>query len=207
VRVEQHVAGQVAVDQLARSVDRAEVPGQAGHRRQAGELLHSAVLPRGPVGPGERIATPQVPARYRDLGAGTVEALASGPDLGPSSRQVPAAGPLPNAPASDGEPAVGGPHRPSNAETVLLDAAQYALLPLQCLDAHIQGLEYQRGARGHPPSATPKMLAAEFARFAGLPASPRQNQAEITNAVCDVISRLRVDLVLIDFTDRYHSCS
>ena len=51
------------------------------------------------------------------------------------------------------------------------------------------------------------MLAAEFARFAGLPASPRQNQAEITNAVCDVISRLRVDLVLIDFTDRYHSCS
>ena len=42
------------------------------------------------------------------------------------------------------------------------------------------------------------MLAAEFARFAGLPASPRQNQAEITNAVCDVMSRLRADLVLID---------
>src|SRR5262249_61077773 len=49
-----------------------------------------------------------------------------------------------------------------------------------------------------PPSATPRMLAAEFARFAGLPASPRQNQAEITNAVCDVMSRLRADLVLID---------
>jgi AAA domain len=49
-----------------------------------------------------------------------------------------------------------------------------------------------------PPSATPKMLAAEFARFAGLPASHRQNQAEITNAVCDVMSRLRADLVLID---------
>jgi hypothetical protein len=58
-----------------------------------------------------------------------------------------------------------------------------------------------------PPSATPKMLASEFARFAGLPTGPRQNQAEITNAVCDVMSRLRVDLVLIDFTDRGHSCS
>lgn len=49
-----------------------------------------------------------------------------------------------------------------------------------------------------PPSATPKMLAAEFARFAGLPVHPRQNQADITNAVCDVLSRLRADLVLVD---------
>ena len=49
------------------------------------------------------------------------------------------------------------------------------------------------------------MLAAEFARFAGLPASSRQNQAEITNAVCDVMPRPRADLVLIDFTDEIHN--
>ena len=50
-----------------------------------------------------------------------------------------------------------------------------------------------------PPAATPKMLAAEFARFAGVPVNNRQqNQADITNAVCDVLSRLRTDLVLVD---------
>jgi len=50
-----------------------------------------------------------------------------------------------------------------------------------------------------PPAATPKMLAAEFARFAGVPVSSRQqNQADITNAVCDVLARLRTDLVLVD---------
>jgi hypothetical protein len=49
-----------------------------------------------------------------------------------------------------------------------------------------------------PPAATPKMLASEFARFAGVPVHSRQNQADITNAVCDVLARLRVDLVLVD---------
>lgn len=49
-----------------------------------------------------------------------------------------------------------------------------------------------------PPAATPKMLAAEFARFAGVPVRRGQNQADITNAVCDVLARLRVDLVLVD---------
>jgi hypothetical protein len=50
-----------------------------------------------------------------------------------------------------------------------------------------------------PPAATPKMLAAEFARFAGVPANSRQqNQADITNAVCDVLARLRTDLVIVD---------
>jgi hypothetical protein len=49
-----------------------------------------------------------------------------------------------------------------------------------------------------PPAATPKMLAAEFARFAGVPVHRGQNQADITNAVCDVLARLRVDLVLVD---------
>lgn len=58
-----------------------------------------------------------------------------------------------------------------------------------------------------PPAATPKMLAAEFARFAGVPVHRGQNQADITNAVCDVLARLGVDLVLVDFTDRSYSCS
>jgi hypothetical protein len=49
-----------------------------------------------------------------------------------------------------------------------------------------------------PPAATPKMLASEFARFAGVPVHGRQNQADITNAVCDVLARLRADLVLVD---------
>jgi len=49
-----------------------------------------------------------------------------------------------------------------------------------------------------PPAATPKMLASEFARFAGVPVHSRQNQADITNAVCDVLARLRADLVLVD---------
>ena len=50
-----------------------------------------------------------------------------------------------------------------------------------------------------PPAATPKMLASEFARFAGVPVNSRQqNQADITNAVCNVLARLRTDLVLVD---------
>lgn len=49
-----------------------------------------------------------------------------------------------------------------------------------------------------PPAATPKMLASEFARFAGVPVHRGQNQADITNSVCDVLARLGVDLVLVD---------
>ncbi len=49
-----------------------------------------------------------------------------------------------------------------------------------------------------PPAATPKILAGEFARFTGLAVNSRQNQADITNAVCDALSRLKVDLVLVD---------
>lgn len=49
-----------------------------------------------------------------------------------------------------------------------------------------------------PPASTPKMLAAEFARFVGLPIPAAFNQASITNAVCDVLSRLRVQIVIID---------
>lgn len=49
-----------------------------------------------------------------------------------------------------------------------------------------------------PPAATPKMLAAEFARFVALPIPSAFNQAAITNAVCDVLCRLRVEIVIID---------
>jgi hypothetical protein len=49
-----------------------------------------------------------------------------------------------------------------------------------------------------PPAATPKVLAAEFARFLGLPISRHLNQVNITNAVCDLLFQLRTDLVLVD---------
>jgi len=49
-----------------------------------------------------------------------------------------------------------------------------------------------------PPAATPKILASEFAQFIGLPVASRQNQSDITNAVCDLLCRLRADLVLVD---------
>jgi hypothetical protein len=49
-----------------------------------------------------------------------------------------------------------------------------------------------------PPAATPKVLAAEFARFLGLPLPRSLNQVNITNAVCDVLNQLGTDLVLVD---------
>jgi Bacterial TniB protein len=49
-----------------------------------------------------------------------------------------------------------------------------------------------------PPAATPKMLAVEFARFLGLPVSTRANQADVTNAVCDVLGDVGTELVLVD---------
>ncbi|MEY9934153.1 hypothetical protein ABH926_008817 [Catenulispora sp. GP43] len=49
-----------------------------------------------------------------------------------------------------------------------------------------------------PPAATAKMLAAEFARFAGLPIPSAFNQASITNAVCDVLGKLGTELVIVD---------
>jgi hypothetical protein len=51
-----------------------------------------------------------------------------------------------------------------------------------------------------PPAATPKMLATEFAVFAGLQPHPRQNQTAITNAVCDVLARVQAGLVIVDET-------
>ncbi|WP_433616891.1 ATP-binding protein [Dactylosporangium sp. CA-139114] len=49
-----------------------------------------------------------------------------------------------------------------------------------------------------PPAATPKVLAAEFGRFLGLPLPRSLNQVNITNAVCDLLCELGTDLVLVD---------
>jgi hypothetical protein len=49
-----------------------------------------------------------------------------------------------------------------------------------------------------PPAATPKMIAAEFARFLGLPLSRRSNITDITEAVCGVCADTRTSLVCVD---------
>lgn len=49
-----------------------------------------------------------------------------------------------------------------------------------------------------PPAATPRMVAVEFARFLGLPASTRANLTDVTNAVCATAANTHVDLVLVD---------
>ncbi|MEV0074332.1 TniB family NTP-binding protein [Amycolatopsis sp. NPDC050768] len=48
------------------------------------------------------------------------------------------------------------------------------------------------------PEATPRMVAAEFARFLGLPFTARHNLADITNAVCAVLCDVGCELVLVD---------
>lgn len=49
-----------------------------------------------------------------------------------------------------------------------------------------------------PPASTAKMLAAEFARFLGLPLPKNLNQVAITNAVCEVLRTVGTELVLVD---------
>ncbi|MGW9210952.1 ATP/GTP-binding protein [Embleya sp. NPDC055664] len=49
-----------------------------------------------------------------------------------------------------------------------------------------------------PPGATAKALAAEFARYLGVPVTARMTQAQITEAVCHTYDRAGVRLVLID---------
>lgn len=50
-----------------------------------------------------------------------------------------------------------------------------------------------------PPKGSPRKLAAEFARFLGLPPiKPRYNVTDIADAVCHVLSEARTDLVLVD---------
>lgn len=49
-----------------------------------------------------------------------------------------------------------------------------------------------------PMASTPRMLAAEFARFFGLEFSGRANLTDIVNAVCHLAAHTHVDLVLVD---------
>jgi Bacterial TniB protein len=49
-----------------------------------------------------------------------------------------------------------------------------------------------------PPAATPRMLAVEFARFLGLPMTPRANITDVIEAVCGVAVDSRVSVVCID---------
>jgi Bacterial TniB protein len=49
-----------------------------------------------------------------------------------------------------------------------------------------------------PPAATPRMVAAEFARFLGLPVTRHDNITDITNTVCAVLCDVGCDLVLVD---------
>lgn len=49
-----------------------------------------------------------------------------------------------------------------------------------------------------PPAATPRMLAAEFARFLGLPVTTRANMTDIIEAVCGVCCDTSTSLVIVD---------
>jgi Bacterial TniB protein len=49
-----------------------------------------------------------------------------------------------------------------------------------------------------PPAATPRMVAAEFARFLGLPFTTRSNITDIIEAVCGVAVDARVSVVACD---------
>jgi hypothetical protein len=49
-----------------------------------------------------------------------------------------------------------------------------------------------------PPAATPKMIAAGFARFLGLPVTRRANITDIIEAVCGVCADTRTSVVCVD---------
>jgi hypothetical protein len=49
-----------------------------------------------------------------------------------------------------------------------------------------------------PPAATPKMIAAEFARFVGLPVTRRANITDIIEAVCGVCTDTRTSAICVD---------
>lgn len=49
-----------------------------------------------------------------------------------------------------------------------------------------------------PPKGSPRKLASEFANFLGLPQRPRQNVTDIADAVCQVLTDARTDLVIVD---------
>lgn len=49
-----------------------------------------------------------------------------------------------------------------------------------------------------PPKGSPRKLASEFANFLGLPNRPRSNVTDIADAVCQVLTDCRTDLVIVD---------
>ena len=49
-----------------------------------------------------------------------------------------------------------------------------------------------------PPKGSPRKLASEFANFLGLPQRPRQNVTDIADAVCQVLTDAKTDLVIVD---------
>ena len=49
-----------------------------------------------------------------------------------------------------------------------------------------------------PPAATPKMIAAEFARFLGLPVTRRANITDIIEAVCGVCTDTKTSAICVD---------
>jgi hypothetical protein len=49
-----------------------------------------------------------------------------------------------------------------------------------------------------PPVATARMVSVEFARFLGLPVTPRANITDVIEAVCGVLIDARVGTVLVD---------
>ncbi len=49
-----------------------------------------------------------------------------------------------------------------------------------------------------PPKGSPRKLASEFANFLGIPSRPRQNVTDIADAVKQVMTDCRTDLVLVD---------
>ena len=49
-----------------------------------------------------------------------------------------------------------------------------------------------------PPAATPRMIAAEFARFLGIPVTRRANITDIIEAVCGVCTDTKTSVICVD---------
>jgi AAA domain len=49
-----------------------------------------------------------------------------------------------------------------------------------------------------PPAATPRMIAAEFARFLGIPVTRQANITDVIEAVCGVCTDVRTTAILVD---------
>jgi hypothetical protein len=126
---EEHVAGEVAVHELARSlVDRPE------RRRESRQVLDASELPGRKLTPGDALADrPVVRAaiekrRPRDCGDRGVEALPDSDDLRPGAFSVLAGQVLP------GTPAVADAAQPRDAKAVALELLEQGSPPPDLLD-------------------------------------------------------------------------